>query len=138
LIVPHADALLPAVQAALKNGLITSSDAANSSGRFAIADVDSGDHITLSYQLVGDLNVDGTVNFADLLALAQHYNSTGADWSKGDLTYDGAVNFNDLLSLAQHYGQSAAAAPAAVSAAAASDPLTSRLRTRKMARPVIR
>jgi hypothetical protein len=76
--------------------------------------------VKLSYRVVGDINGDGTVGFADLLTLAQNYNGTGKDWSKGDLNYDGTVGFADLLSLAQHYNQTAAAAPAV---AAASQPL---------------
>ena len=73
--------------------------------------------MSLTYNVIGDLNGDGSVNFTDLLALAQHYNNTGVDWSKGDLNYDGSVNFSDLLALAQHYNNTAAAAPAAAAAA---------------------
>ncbi|MFT3785596.1 MAG: autotransporter-associated beta strand repeat-containing protein [Tepidisphaeraceae bacterium] len=55
--------------------------------------------------LGGDTNIDGTVNFADLLALAANYNSTTGIWQKGDFNYDGNVNFSDLLSLASNYNQ---------------------------------
>jgi len=107
--------ILPAVQSDLKNGFIKSSDAAGSSGKFGVADTDTGSAIKLQYAVIGDTNVDGNVNFTDLLALAQHYGNTGVDWSKGDLNYDGVVNFSDLLALAQHYGQSSAAVTAASS-----------------------
>jgi hypothetical protein len=103
---------LPAIQAALKAGFLKSTDAAASSGKFAIADVDSAGKVTLSYRVVGDINGDGTVGFADLLTLAQNYNGIGKDWAHGDLNYDGAVGFADLLSLAQHYNQTAAATAA--------------------------
>lgn len=53
----------------------------------------------------GDANRDFSVNFADLLTLAQNYGKAGG-WSKGDFNGDGSVNFADLLLLAQHYGQS--------------------------------
>lgn len=56
--------------------------------------------------LAGDVDVDGKVNFTDLLTLAQHYNSTGAAWPEGDFNADGTVDFGDLLALAQNYGQS--------------------------------
>lgn len=64
--------------------------------------------------LAGDVNHDGTVNFSDLLLLAQHYGS-GAQplWEGGDLTGDGSVNFSDLLALVQNYGQSTPAVAAA-------------------------
>jgi hypothetical protein len=69
------------------------------------------------YMLTGDTNRDRSVNFTDLLALAQHYNASGATYAIGDLNGDGTVNFTDLLALAQHYGTTLAApAPAAAAA----------------------
>jgi len=55
--------------------------------------------------LPGDINNDGTINFSDLLALAQNYGSTGTAFLAGDVNGDGKVDFSDLLLLAQHYGQ---------------------------------
>jgi len=52
----------------------------------------------------GDLNLDGRVDFADLLIMAQHYGQQNANWDQGNLTYDGSVAFSDLLRLAQNYG----------------------------------
>ena len=54
---------------------------------------------------LGDANLDGTVDFNDLVKLAQNYNTTGKTWFNGDFTYDGSVDFNDLVVLAQHYNQ---------------------------------
>jgi hypothetical protein len=52
----------------------------------------------------GDANLDGSVDFNDLVKLAQNYNvTTGETWFEGDFNYDGAVDFNDLVMLAQHY-----------------------------------
>lgn len=59
-----------------------------------------------THVLAGDLNRDKTVNFDDLLTLAQNYGTSGKTFSQGDSNYDGAVNFDDLLMLAQRYGQS--------------------------------
>jgi uncharacterized delta-60 repeat protein len=56
--------------------------------------------------LPGDFDNNGTVNFNDLLILAQNYNGVGKLNAQGDATYDGIVNFNDLLILAQNYNQS--------------------------------
>ncbi|MFT3786193.1 MAG: hypothetical protein QM770_08510 [Tepidisphaeraceae bacterium] len=53
----------------------------------------------------GDANLEGTVNFSDLLTLAANYGTAGgATWSVGDFTGDGSVNFDDLLALAANYG----------------------------------
>ena len=62
--------------------------------------------LKVRYTLLGDTNLDGTVNFVDLLKLAQNYNATGTLWSTGDSSYDGTTNFVDLLALAQNYNTS--------------------------------
>lgn len=65
--------------------------------------------ITVKYTFYGDTNLDATVNFDDLLALAQAYGSSGV-WANGDSDYNGTVNFDDLLKLAQNYGSTLLAA----------------------------
>jgi autotransporter-associated beta strand protein len=60
------------------------------------------------YTLAGDATLDGTVDFNDLVKLAQNYNTSVKDvteswWNKGDFTYDGITDFNDLVKLAQNY-----------------------------------
>ena len=53
----------------------------------------------------GDANFDGTVNFTDMLTLAQNYGqTTGMSWLTADFNADGATNFSDLLVLSQNYG----------------------------------
>jgi hypothetical protein len=56
--------------------------------------------------------LNGVVNFADLVNLAQHYGQPG-DWSQGDFTYDGVVNFADLIKLAQNYNAALPSSPIA-------------------------
>ena len=56
------------------------------------------------FNVPGDTNNDGKVNFTDLLTLAQNYGSTTASWPQGDFNADSSVTFEDLLALAQHYG----------------------------------
>lgn len=63
-----------------------------------------GDYTFNFFSLAGDANHDGKVDFADLLALAQHFGQTTAAFADGDLNYDGSVNFDDLLIVAQAYG----------------------------------
>lgn len=53
----------------------------------------------------GDVNLDGKVDFPDLVTLARNYGSNNAAWSRGDLNGDGSVGFDDLVILARHYGQ---------------------------------
>ncbi len=59
--------------------------------------------------LPGDTNLDGKVDFADLVAVAQNYGGHHKLRSQGDLTDDGNVDFADLVQVAQNYGQPQAA-----------------------------
>jgi hypothetical protein len=53
----------------------------------------------------GDANIDFSVDFSDLLVVAQNFGITaGMVWTQGDFTGDDAVTFSDLLILAQNYG----------------------------------
>ena len=73
------------------------------------------------FVLAGDANHDRTVDFNDLVILAQNYNKSGKTFAQGDFNYDGTVDFNDLVLLAQRYNTTLAfPAPAAPSAAAPS------------------
>ena len=55
--------------------------------------------------LAGDVNDDGAVNFADLVALARGFGQSGATSFQGDLNGDGVVNFDDLVILARNFGR---------------------------------
>jgi hypothetical protein len=69
--------------------------------------------IIVKYTLRGDATLDGSVNFNDLVKLAQNYNNTTgtASWDMGDFNYDGNVDFNDLVGLAQNYNAVLASEP---------------------------
>jgi autotransporter-associated beta strand protein len=76
--------------------------------------------VLVRYTLAGDATLDGTVDFNDLVRLAQNYETTVSSttqswWFSGDFTYDGVVDFNDLVKLAQNYetGLPAGAVPGA-------------------------
>ena len=63
----------------------------------------------------GDANLDGTVDFNDLLVLAQNYGKTsGVSFVQGDFNQDNVINFSDLLILAQHYQRVATAVASTV------------------------
>jgi hypothetical protein len=61
--------------------------------------------------LAGDCNLDGVVNFQDLLTIAKDFGKTGMFWQDGDFNHDGVVNNQDLLLAAENYGDGAAFAP---------------------------
>ena len=54
--------------------------------------------IELKYTLLGDANLDGQVNSADLQVLLANLNRVGV-WDQADFNYDGSVNSADLQAL---------------------------------------
>lgn len=74
--------------------------------------------VKVTATLPGDANVDGTVNFDDLLTLAQGYGASDSTWAAGDFTGNGTADFDDLLALAQQYGSTLLANGAIVTDAA--------------------
>lgn len=69
--------------------------------------------------LLGDSNLDGTVNATDLNNLALNWQQNVALWSGGDFTADGVVDSADLTALALTWQQSV---PMATSAAPVPEP----------------
>jgi len=72
-----------------------------------------------------DANHDGSVDFNDLVKLAQNYNVSDGTrtWEQGDFTGDGNVDFNDLVILAQNYNTTPAANDAAPPTGPGASPL---------------
>lgn len=73
----------------------------------------AGEHLPGTYNfdfyvLAGDADRNRTVDFSDLLILAQNYGQSGKTFSDGNFNYsaDGLIDFSDLLLLAQRYGTS--------------------------------
>lgn len=77
-----------------------------SAGKWLAVTYDAtGVHVTAT--LPGDGNVDGDVDFDDLVKLAQSYGLASTTWGDGDFTGDGMVEFADLVAIAQFYGSNA-------------------------------
>jgi autotransporter-associated beta strand protein len=72
------------------------------------------------YTVLGDANLDGTVNALDFNALATNYGAASQSWVQGDFNYDGTVNSADFADLAASYGQSIAAESGAIASSPAS------------------
>ena len=60
---------------------------------------------------LGDVNLDGVVDFPDFLALSAGFGNSGG-WAEGDFDGNGQVEFPDFLALSANYGESANAAAA--------------------------
>jgi hypothetical protein len=89
-------------------GIVEASAVLAGTEYFGLTDVDDSS-VIIAVTLKGDTNVNGIVDFDDLLVLAQNYSdAAGKTWVHGDSNYDAVVNFDDLLALAQNYNMSAA------------------------------
>jgi hypothetical protein len=73
-------------------------------GTFAGQAVDSS-AVLLRYTVVGDANIDGTVDSNDFNVLAMNFNMTGALWQQGDFNFDGVVNAMDFNAMSNNFGQ---------------------------------
>ena len=62
--------------------------------------------VELAGGLLGDSNLDGTVDFADFLTLSGKFGEEGTKWVDGDFDGDDQVSFADFLILSQHFGNS--------------------------------
>ena len=68
--------------------------------------------IEIMFTLLGDANLDGTVNSEDFSPFSQHLGQGGM-WDAGDFNYDGTVNAEDFSSFSHNLGQTASLAAAA-------------------------
>ena len=69
--------------------------------------------VVIKYTYEGDVNLDGSVNVADLGILASNWQRSG-NWSRGDFNYDGTVDTIDFNILAANFGATAPATGALV------------------------
>jgi hypothetical protein len=69
-----------------------------------VAGLPSGE-IEIMYTLLGDANLDGTVNAEDFTPFSQNLNKPG-NWDQGDFNYDGTVNSEDFTPFSHNFGQS--------------------------------
>lgn len=60
--------------------------------------------------LLGDINLDGSVDPADYTIYADNY-GTGSSWIEGDLNLDGSVDPADYTIYADEYGETASGSP---------------------------
>jgi autotransporter-associated beta strand protein len=75
----------------------------------AIAGLPSGE-IEIMFTLLGDANLDGTVNSEDFTPFSNNLNESGRSWDQGDFNYDGTVNSEDFTPFSHDLNQSASLA----------------------------
>jgi hypothetical protein len=95
-------------------GINSSTAAAGSNPALAVGyadgNTDTGsqaapNQILIKYTLAGDANLDGLVNFADLVAVVQNFNKAGTDWAQGNFAYGASTSFADLVAVVQNFNK---------------------------------
>jgi len=77
----------------------------------------SSGEIELKYTLLGDANLDGTVNGSDFSVLAANFGLGVTNWDQGNFLYSSSVNGSDFSALAANFGQGDSGADAQVTQA---------------------
>jgi hypothetical protein len=78
--------------------------ASGSDGTHAVSTLSSG-QVELRYTLLGDANLDGTVNGSDFSILAANFGLGVTNWDQGNFLYGSSVNGSDFSALAANFGQ---------------------------------
>jgi MYXO-CTERM domain-containing protein len=99
---------------------IDSSTAAANSSSYALGYADSKDPgnpaglasgtLEVKYTLIGDADLNGTVNGIDFGILAANFNKAVTGWDKGDFDYNNIVNGIDFTHLAANFNKAASGA----------------------------
>jgi hypothetical protein len=61
--------------------------------------------ILVKLALAGDANLDGMVNFADLVAVVQNFHKPGTDWAHGNFDYGGSTSLADLIAVVANFNK---------------------------------
>jgi Dockerin type I domain len=69
--------------------------------------------IEIAFTLLGDANLDGTVNAEDFTLFSEHLGQSGQMWDDGDFNYDGTVNSEDFTPFSTNLNESATDAASA-------------------------
>jgi len=69
-----------------------------------VSGISSG-QIEIKYTLLGDANLDGTVNGSDFSILAANFGLGVTNWDQGNFLYSSSVNGSDFSALAANFGQ---------------------------------
>jgi hypothetical protein len=100
----------------LKYGIGFSDGQDELAGHPIVTGLSSGE-IELKYTLLGDANLDGTVNGSDFSILAANFGQGFTNWDQGDFVYTTAVNGSDFSALAANFGQGDSGADAGITSA---------------------
>jgi autotransporter-associated beta strand protein len=98
-------------------GIISSAAAVNTSYGLGWADgadgivsgISSGE-IEIKYTLLGDANLDGTVNGSDFSILASNFGKGLTNWDQGNFLFTPTINGADFSALATNFGKGASGA----------------------------
>jgi autotransporter-associated beta strand protein len=87
-----------------------------SDGLHNVPGLSSGQY-EIKYTLLGDANLDGTVNGTDFSILAANFGLGVTNWDQGNFLYSSSVNGSDFSALAANFGQGDNGADASITPA---------------------
>jgi autotransporter-associated beta strand protein len=109
------------------NGPGIDSSAAAATAGYALGYADAADPgnpaglasgtVEVEYTLIGDADLNRTVNGIDFGILAANFNKTVTAWDQGDFDYNGIVNGIDFTALASNFNKATSGASAGATAA---------------------
>ncbi len=109
------------------NGIISSSAQVRTNGlRYGVGFADGADNVVvglstgeieLKYTLLGDANLDGSVNGSDFSILAANFGLGHTNWDQGNFLFSSSVNGSDFSALASNFGQGDSGADSSVTPA---------------------
>jgi hypothetical protein len=79
----------------------------------------SASNVTLTDALLGDQNLNGTVDINDFNLFAPNFGSHITGWTNGDFNDDGVVDINDFNLLAPNFGASLGSSPSGLAGSTA-------------------
>jgi autotransporter-associated beta strand protein len=95
-------------------GIISSSARTTTNGlKYGVGWADGKDNVVsglnsgtieLKYTLLGDANLDGTVNGSDFSIMAANFGTGATNWDQGNFLYTSSVNGTDFSALAVNFG----------------------------------
>ena len=101
---PNYNDVFEIIKFGSSTGRFSSINGALISATMTLAPVQTQTALTLVAALPGDGDLNGIVNFADFVLLANNFGSGTTDWQQGNFNLDQITNFADFVILANNFG----------------------------------
>lgn len=73
-------------------------------GDGSVNEIDLDEFLRHADTVVGDVDLNGSVEFSDFLVLSSRFGTPSSGWTRGDFDCNGRTEFADFLALSQNFG----------------------------------